>query len=337
MLEFWSDKGLRKANSDSMTSIIITAYKQESFVSQAIASVRRQTSQDWECVVVDDGSPDNTLHSAQSSAVDDSRIRVYTKPNGGPSSARNFGYRKASTHADFLVFLDGDDALGEEFVERLSGILNSRSDAGMITCGFDEISLSGEFLRRGLRSRWACGKLGWPRRLKEDELETPFEAFFCATGQGPFAMFRRRVFELTNGWDESFWPHEDTDIACQMALIAPVLYCPEALYVKRVHAGSIMQTNHEEASREFSAFRADAYGLFRAKWDQVQAKTPEERARLCFARTYYARRHLTCRSVKVGIQATKEWLRNPTRGGCRWVTECFCEAFMGVFGRRRGA
>ena len=69
----------------------------------------RQTHENVEVIVVDDGSKDNTLEVAESYAERDSRVRVFHKENGVVSSARNLGIRKA--HGEYMIFLDSDDYL----------------------------------------------------------------------------------------------------------------------------------------------------------------------------------------------------------------------------------
>lgn len=98
-----------------LVSVIIPAYKAEKFIEETIQSVLNQTYDCWECLVVDDGSPDNTAAVIKLMAQKDNRIKYFYKPNGGLSSARNFGLSKAS--GDFIQFLDADDVL---FPEKLS-------------------------------------------------------------------------------------------------------------------------------------------------------------------------------------------------------------------------
>lgn len=76
---------------------------------EALASVQAQTFQDWECIIVNDGSPDNTAAVAQEWVKKDSRFHYIEKANGGRSSARNRGLLEA--HGDYIQFLDADDLI----------------------------------------------------------------------------------------------------------------------------------------------------------------------------------------------------------------------------------
>ena len=96
-----------------MISIIVPIYKAEAFIARCIDSILVQTYQDWELLLVDDGSPDDSGKICDEYAAKDARIQVFHKPNGGVSSARNLGLKKAI--GDWVSFIDADDYLLPEF------------------------------------------------------------------------------------------------------------------------------------------------------------------------------------------------------------------------------
>lgn len=102
-------------------SIIVPAYKLETLLPRCLDSLLAQTFSCWECVVVDDGSPDATGEVAEQYAAKDSRFTVIHKENGGVSSARNAGIEAAA--AEYLLFLDGDDTLEAFALEWLAARL----------------------------------------------------------------------------------------------------------------------------------------------------------------------------------------------------------------------
>ncbi len=79
-------------------SIIVPVYNVEKYLSLCLDSLRNQSFQDIEVICVDDGSTDGSLAIAEMHAALDPRINVFTKANGGVSSARNFGFEKASVN-----------------------------------------------------------------------------------------------------------------------------------------------------------------------------------------------------------------------------------------------
>lgn len=90
-------------------SIIVPVYNAAKYLHKCINSVQNQTFTDWELLLIDDGSTDESLAICQSYACKDGRISVFAKKNGGVSSARNVGIQNAT--CDSILFLDSDDTL----------------------------------------------------------------------------------------------------------------------------------------------------------------------------------------------------------------------------------
>lgn len=90
-----------------LVSVIMPAYNAERYIAESINSVCAQTYPDWELIVIDDGSTDNTASVVRRLATADTRIHLITQPNGGPARARNAGI--AVARGDLVAFLDSDD------------------------------------------------------------------------------------------------------------------------------------------------------------------------------------------------------------------------------------
>ena len=96
--------------SDPLVAIVVTAWNESSFISEAIASIRAQTASSWECIIVDDRSTDDTVDKVLALVGGDPRFRVVEMlENGGTARARNAGL--GEVRAPFVTFLDGDDFL----------------------------------------------------------------------------------------------------------------------------------------------------------------------------------------------------------------------------------
>lgn len=93
-------------------SIIVPMYNVEGYIGECVESLRRQSMTDFELIVVDDGSKDNSAKIVSDMAKQDSRIVLLTKENGGQSTARNFGFRQAK--GEFVIFIDSDDFIIRE-------------------------------------------------------------------------------------------------------------------------------------------------------------------------------------------------------------------------------
>jgi len=93
----------------AFVSVIIPCYNYAYLIGDTINSIKKQTYENWECIVIDDGSTDNTKDVIQQFSKDDSRIKYIYQKNSGPTVARNLGVNNAK--GDFIQFLDSDDLL----------------------------------------------------------------------------------------------------------------------------------------------------------------------------------------------------------------------------------
>lgn len=96
-------------------SVIVPCYKQAEFIAETLDSIRKQTFQDWECIVVNDGSPDNASEIVNGFVKTDPRIRLIETPNRGVSAARNTGIR--ASQGEFILPLDADDIILPEYAQ----------------------------------------------------------------------------------------------------------------------------------------------------------------------------------------------------------------------------
>lgn len=101
-----------------MISVIIPVYKVEQGICRCIDSVLAQSYQDWELLLIDDGSPDKSGAICDEYATKDARIKAFHKPNGGVSSARNLGIDNAK--GEWLVFIDGDDMIAKHYLQEVA-------------------------------------------------------------------------------------------------------------------------------------------------------------------------------------------------------------------------
>ena len=113
-------------------SVIIPCYKQAHFLSEAVDSVVAQTYDDWECLIVDDGSPDETAEVAGQliARYPDRRIRLIRKANAGLADARNAGIREAAGR--YILPLDADDRLDPEYLAKTIPVLDAKPDIAIV-------------------------------------------------------------------------------------------------------------------------------------------------------------------------------------------------------------
>lgn len=109
-----------------LISVIIPVYKVESRIEKCLDCVLCQTYNNWECLLIDDGSPDQSGTICDKYAEKDKRFKVFHKKNGGASSARNYGLERAK--GDWVAFIDSDDAVLPDYLLHLqSGIAGDDS------------------------------------------------------------------------------------------------------------------------------------------------------------------------------------------------------------------
>lgn len=106
-------------------TIIVPVYKVEKFLDRCVTSLRKQTLQDIEIILVDDGSPDRCPEMCDALAEQDSRIRVIHKENGGLSSARNAGLKAAK--GKYVGFVDSDDDVKPDMYEKMLSVMESET------------------------------------------------------------------------------------------------------------------------------------------------------------------------------------------------------------------
>ena len=102
---------------NELISIIVPIYNVENYLRMCLDSIQNQTYKNFECLLINDGSPDNSAEICREYVAKDSRFRYFEKENGGVSSARNLGMKCAN--GDYITFVDPDDWLDPDYLEIL--------------------------------------------------------------------------------------------------------------------------------------------------------------------------------------------------------------------------
>ena len=104
-------------------TIIIPVYNSQEFIANVLLSLKLQTNKNFKVIFIDDGSTDNTFNILNTVFEDSQNVKIYTKKNGGPASARNFGISLVDT--EYFTFLDPDDAISNNYVDSILSSLNT--------------------------------------------------------------------------------------------------------------------------------------------------------------------------------------------------------------------
>lgn len=208
-------------------SVVMPCYNAAKYVDDAIHSLRAQTYDNFEVLAVDDGSTDETLARLERQAFMDRRIRYFSQKNAGPSAARNTALRHVN--GEYVCFLDADDVLLPEKIERQVQFLQQHPDVDLVYSdyytGDADLNLTDLTTARHLQAA--------------DTLE----AVALKNGFPPLVpLFRRKLMDAIGEWDESFRMTEDWDYWIRAAKAGKFAYLPGAMVIYRTHGA---QAHHD--------------------------------------------------------------------------------------------
>ena len=249
------DRTLYKINDDDLLiSIIIPVYNAENYLEQCLNSIKNQTYKNFEVIIVNDGSKDNSEVICKRFSEDDSRFRYFSKENGGVSSARNFGLDNANGH--YITFIDGDDWVEHNHLEILiKSITENNSDIAI--CSYKEFDNNKTFYTRYYTNKEKY-LLNFNRMSKEDFLIN-FPKLLSANvcfNNAVSKLFRRNLVKDLR-FDSKVIYGEDLDFYFRLYLnTESISFVNEATYVYRIHVDSTTGGfTQEHAEQEFFIFK----------------------------------------------------------------------------------
>ena len=190
-------------------SVITPAYNTARYLGETVEAALKQSFSDFELLIVDDGSTDETPALARALAARDRRVRVHTSPNRGPAAARNTAM--AMARGRFFALLDSDDIWTPEYLAEQLRLLENCGTASIVTA--NAINLGGRFDGQPL---WSATS-GVLTLSLQDIIER--ENAVCI-----MSVFRREVFETIGGFDPLFTGNEDYEFWIRAALAGfPIL------------------------------------------------------------------------------------------------------------------
>ncbi len=222
-------------------SFIMPVKNGEDYVAQAVRSVERQAERDWELVVVDDHSTDDTLGVLKGIEREDPRIRIFENSGSGLVQALNHAYGMSSGR--FLKFIDGDDLLAAAFSRNLDRVLRP------------EATYHEALIFEGTSAATARLRIG--RRFEDMDLEESLRHLMVSPPRWAWTFSREvgdRVFPLPVDLPT---PHADIYVALMFKKHAGVVHIPLPLYYYRQHPnqvyGGLFNFSREAVSRRAKA------------------------------------------------------------------------------------
>lgn len=220
-------------------SVVIPAYNAAWCVRRAVDSVLAQTLRDFELIVVDDGSTDETASVLRRYG---DALRIVSKPNGGMSSARNAGIREA--RGRYLAFLDADDRWQPTKLVRQVALMEARPELAFCAATATLEDMDGHPV-----GAWACNS-----RATIGVAEV-FASHANIAGGASSVLARRELIQSLGGFDEALFGAEDTDLWIRLAACGAFACIDEPLVVVLKRPGSV--------SRNRQAMRAGALAMTR--------------------------------------------------------------------------
>ena len=173
-------------------SSVIPTFNRSQILKYSIESTINQTYTDWELIIVDDGSTDNTENIVQSYLSKDNRIKYYKNPGKGGASARNFGISQAN--GVYIAFLDDDDvSLSHRFESQLHAAI--KSGCRFIVSGYEIRDRKTDTVREAVKLELRGMGAGFPSRW----------------------LIKKELLERVNGFDEDFPSMQDIELSYRLA------------------------------------------------------------------------------------------------------------------------
>lgn len=197
-------------------SIVIPLYNKADFIRRALDSALAQTGQDFEVIVIDDGSTDNGVEIV--SQVGDPRIRLIKQANSGASAARNRGVEVAT--GGLVAFLDADDEWFPGYLQAIAELVHQYPTAGIYATGYLYYPKNKE--KRKIRNKYIP---------KEPHLFN--NPFYCYIGEPLFftssVVVPRQVLQKAGGFPVGIRLGEDIETWLKIGLAHPIAYSPKEL------------------------------------------------------------------------------------------------------------
>lgn len=214
----------------SKFSVLIANYNNGHFFEKCYQSLTAQTETDWEAVILDDGSTDDSLEVIRKIIGNDPRVKINQNDQN-----RGIGYTKKRliqlAESEICGFLDPDDALTQHALESVLKTHAEYPEAGMV---YSNLVFCDEHLN--------------PKSVHKAKQITELDnAYYNFNGEiSHFATFKKKIYEKTSGIDPFLKIAEDKDWYMKMCEVAPVQYIDEDLYLYRIHQNGISTTKNTE-------------------------------------------------------------------------------------------
>ncbi|MDF2789078.1 MAG: glycosyl transferase family 2 [Neobacillus sp.] len=219
-------------------SVVTAVYNGEAYLKESIESILKQTFQQFEYIIVNDGSDDKTKEILDH--VTDNRVKViHLERNGGAANALNIGINEAK--GIWIALQDADDVSSEHRLERQLHFINSDSTlvavGSLIQCipGNDKVEQS---------------SLDWEESWFNSKKHFSKDQFFSTPICNGTGFFSKKAYEIIGGYDPTFKIAYDYDLWTRMFEVGEISVVPEVLYKYRIHGNSLAHSSMIDTTTE---------------------------------------------------------------------------------------
>ncbi len=206
-------------------SVIVPTHNRASLIGQTLDSISRQTFRDYEVIIIDDGSTDETARVVRQRPEP---LHYLYQEQRGAAAARN--HALAEANGSLVAFLDSDDIWLPDFLSEVAAAVQAQSDAALGYADFRTIDGQGRTLR-GHRKKQHGGRVVTPL----------FASIFIHTS---CVVARRDAILQAGGFDDRMEANEDYDLWLRLSLEHPFVSVPKPLCLRRSHKGSLSRNGN---------------------------------------------------------------------------------------------
>lgn len=236
-------------------TVIIPAYNSMKFLPRTIDSVLSQTFQDYEILIVNDGSEDDIENWVKT--IDDNRVRLISQANQGQSAARNVGI--CQSKGDYIAFLDSDDLWHPQKLEKQVDILDKNPEVGLVYTWVARLNTEDEIL-----------KIVWRFSEEGNVWEKLIHGNTIACGSVP--MVRRSCIKKVGLFSKFPFGCEDWDFWLRIAAEYPFRVIKEVLVYYRSNPSSLSQTAPEGMKKRLNNMEISFTQIIESAFDNAPSK-----------------------------------------------------------------
>ena len=209
-------------------SVVIPLYNKEAYIADTLKSVLTQSFQDFEVIIMNDGSTDNSLNIVHS--FSDNRIKIISTVNGGVSSARNLGIKGAQ--CDYIALLDADDLWEPAYLEEMYNLISRFPGCGFYASAYKVIEHNKVFVE--------CNKV--PEGIIENYFKTEIAYHITRLSA---TVIRAAVFEQVGGFPIGMVSGEDSYFCSLIAINHPIAFTPKTLVTYNKISNGLIQRKYK--------------------------------------------------------------------------------------------